>query len=369
MLLTGSYEPGISIWNTTQGSDHLPLSFANQDEVCHITTIKFSDSGDQVAYGTSNGKIMICNLQLGSEVLQINGDFLGITSLSFSRDGSKIVSGSNTGEIHVWNTASGEKILWSTLKHCRRIHSIIISPDGTFVFSGSEDGTVCLWDLDTGHMDFQTKLAHCHEAHDSYITDNSLAFSPDGSKILACCTNQRIHLWETTSGALFTTLRPKHIISSVAFSLDGSYVLSQSAQWRYEWSCDTGQLVSQATCPVHNCVAIQDPIILTPTGWIAEVRSKRILEKLPSNIVVENLAATETSIAFNTSDSDLRIMHFPPCTLTSSGTWDPGMVEGDEKFDFNDEIDDYLCECNDSVLWGEDLAPWIELVNMWSDQK
>ena len=156
-------------------------------------------------------------------------------------------------------------------------------------------------------------------------------------------------MWETMSGALLTTLRPKHIISSVAFSLDGSHVFSQCAQRRYTWSCDTGQLVSQATCPIHSRVAIQDPIILTPTGWIAEARSRRILGKLPRDMVVEIWAATETPISFSTFDSDM-IMHFPPCILTSSGTWDPEMVEGGEGFDFMDDIDDNPGECDESGL-------------------
>ena len=55
------------------------------------------------------------------------------------------MSGSEDGGIQLWDVREG--VLLCTLqKHEGKVRSVAFSPDGTRILSGSEDGTVRIWE-------------------------------------------------------------------------------------------------------------------------------------------------------------------------------------------------------------------------------
>jgi WD40 repeat protein len=65
--------------------------------------------------------------------------------------------------------------------------SVAYSPDGTKIISGSEDNTIKIWDANTG------ECLKTLEGHSGWV--RSVAFSPDGTKIISGSFDDTIKIW------------------------------------------------------------------------------------------------------------------------------------------------------------------------------
>ncbi|KAH6707609.1 hypothetical protein BKA61DRAFT_420165, partial [Leptodontidium sp. MPI-SDFR-AT-0119] len=105
--------------------------------------------------------------------------------------------------------------------HSDWVNSVAFSPDGKKLVSSSDDQMVRLWDATTGAA-LQTL-----EGHSGWVT--SVAFSPDSKQVVSGSTDRIIRLWDATTGAVLQTLKGhSDWVNSVAFSPDGKQVVSGS---------------------------------------------------------------------------------------------------------------------------------------------
>jgi WD40 repeat protein len=123
------------------------------------------------------------------------------------------------------------------LSHSSLVTSVAFAPDGARVLSGSDDSTIKLWDTATG------ALIRTFEGHSKEV--NSVAFSPDGALVLSGSSDKSIKLWDTATGALIRTFEGHLVaVQSVTFSPDGALVLSGSSDKSIKlWDTATGALI------------------------------------------------------------------------------------------------------------------------------
>ena len=75
-----------------------------------------------------------------------------------------------------------------TLKgHSYSVLSVAYSPDGTKIISGSGDKTIKIWEANTGEC-LKTLKGHSE-------TIFSVAYSSDGTKIISCSYDETIKIW------------------------------------------------------------------------------------------------------------------------------------------------------------------------------
>ena len=75
-----------------------------------------------------------------------------------------------------------------TLKgHKYSVNSVAYSPDGTKIISGSRDKTIKIWDANTGEC-LKTLKGHSDDLE-------SVAYSPDGTKIISGSDDPTIKIW------------------------------------------------------------------------------------------------------------------------------------------------------------------------------
>ena len=92
--------------------------------------------------------------------------------------------------MRLWDAASGA-LIREFKGHSFSVSSVAFSPDGQRVLSGSTDKSVRLWDAASGALIREFK------GHSDTV--NSVAFSPDGQRVLSGSYDNSVRLWDAAS--------------------------------------------------------------------------------------------------------------------------------------------------------------------------
>jgi len=180
----------------------------------------------------------------GSTLQTFEGHSGSVWTVAFSPDGSKLASGSadfplplesSDCTIRIWDTATGR--VEQTLEgHFRRVNSVAFSPDGSKLASGSNDYTIRMWDVATGQVEQILK------GHSDSVS--SVTFSPDGSKLASGSYDTTIRMWDVATGQVEQTFEGhSRWVHNVMFSSDGSKLASASDDYTIRlWDVATGQV-------------------------------------------------------------------------------------------------------------------------------
>jgi WD40 repeat protein len=171
-------------------------------------------------------------------VLALKADRPGeyfLPTVRFSPDGERVAVGSVGERVEVWDIASGKRAsALSVLDHTNRSPSMLFRPGGGDLLTAGGDGTVRVWDVASGAQRFSVKVARGGAV--------SAAYSPDGSKVVACGPLGLI-LCDAGTGAELWAVPPVGGHEGVAFSPDGARLATWSGHTVRLRDAATGQTV------------------------------------------------------------------------------------------------------------------------------
>jgi WD40 repeat protein len=189
----------------------------------------------------------------GKTIHILKGHTGEVWRVAFSPDGKRLASASQDGSVRVWNAETGHR-LRSLEGNTGGVWGVAFSPDGRRVAFASGDPThrhsghsflsplapgrgnqtVRIWDADTGEETL------CLQGNTGSVFD--VAFSPDGRRLAAACTDRTVRVWDTATGQKVHSLQHRSWVASVIFSPDGRRLASGSKDGTVKvWEARTGQ--------------------------------------------------------------------------------------------------------------------------------
>ncbi len=134
---------------------------------------------------------------------------------------SLIASAGGSHTVKLWDLE--EEVVTTLGSHRETVNSIAFSPDGQRLVSASDDYTFKLWDV-PGKRHLST-LSHKTNGVQSQI--KAVSFSPDGQKIVTA--GWHVKIWDIHTLREIMTIRHAEWVFAVAFSTDGKFLATGDA--------------------------------------------------------------------------------------------------------------------------------------------
>jgi WD40 repeat protein len=223
-IVSSSDDGALIIWNATVNH---PFSESVSAHEAPVQSIAFSPDGKTLVTASEDGTLRLWETATRKWTGTLEGHQGQVQSVAFSRDGKSIVSGSWDGTLILWDVATLKRIGEPFRGHKTKVLAVAVSPDGSRIVSGDFAGTVILWDTTS-----QKEIAQIGQAHEGGVS--SLAFNPlDGTTIATGGYDHTVRLWDATT--LQSISHPfgvenghKTRVQSIAFSPDGNKIVSGS---------------------------------------------------------------------------------------------------------------------------------------------
>ena len=241
-----------------------------------------------IATAGADGVIRLWNYATAEPVDSFHGSAVAIESLAFRTDGQQLISGAADGAISVWNTESvaremiegkveqpgsvvalsadgrqlatagvssgraaiivfdlqSKKVTHTLLGHAGPIRSLAFSPDGLRIVSGSADGSARIWD----HGDSKFPELVRFDGHAGEVT--AVAFNSNATQVISGAANKTLKLWSSADAVEIRDF-PGHTGAIVGVAIgSGNQPVSASADKTIRiWNPGNGQQVRAIMTP------------------------------------------------------------------------------------------------------------------------
>lgn len=227
-LATGSYDFQAKLWN-------LPFNLNNKynRHTNYVNKVKVSPDGSFLISGSRDFTVKKWNFA-GDLLANMQGHQTSITSVDISPDARLFASTSNDKNIRLWS-ADGQVL--RTISDSRAdVLKAVFTPDNQFLVSGNYTGEISVYTAATG------QLLRKWQASASNKPIQSVALSPDGSKVYSGGSDGLLRAWSIQGDSLWSAVVGVNIWS-VAVSPDGKKIVTAAKQLLVKIWDDKGQLI------------------------------------------------------------------------------------------------------------------------------
>lgn len=228
---------------------------------------------------------------------------LPVISAAVSPDLTVLATGGALNNaITLWNVETGKPILVMT-GHTGEVYALAFSPDGKHLVSGGARA----WEYDED------------EDGTTLRRDATYMFQIEDGKSYYFCFREDGHMdtsakiWEVATGKCITTLENRGWMNRIAFSSDGTYLVTSSAKYVNLWCPKTWEkLATLDTVKIESLTLSPDGTFLAIGGTWPEQR-----------IQIWNVITQTLIVEFSGHKSDVESVAFSPDgTILASGSYD-----------------------------------------------
>lgn len=196
-----------------------------------LSRTQFSPSGENLSITGLQPDATVIDIGTGEEVMRLGEHASFVIATAWSPDGRWIATASADGTAKVWDAGTGE-MRFTLFGHTDAVGAVHWSPDSERLATGSGDGTAKVWQLDDAGPQELITLASV----DLRGGVGGVAFSPDGTRLLTGqFIDDAIKVWDVgIAGDAEVTTMPAQALATgaLAFSGDGSSVIASSGDGR-----------------------------------------------------------------------------------------------------------------------------------------
>jgi len=221
VVVTASWDNTARVWDASGN-----MSSIQYRHPADVTSAAVSPSGASVVTGSREGAARLWD-RSGNLLAFLDGHAGPVNSVAFSPDGARVVTGSGDGTARLWDL-SGD-LLTIFEGHTGPVRSAAFSPGGDWVITGGCDeadssgactaGTMRIWEVSGDQV-------NVFEGHTASV--NSVAFSPDGSRMVTGSDDNTARVWSRSGDVLYVLEGHAADVTSAAFSPDGEWVVTAS---------------------------------------------------------------------------------------------------------------------------------------------
>lgn len=235
LLVGGGSDGSLVYWS--RGADRAERTTVVAKAHEHpVRALACSADGTRLASGCRGGVLRVWNVATRDLVWEAkrleNRHSNAIEDVRFTADGTLLTAG-HDGTVRWWNAATGEEI--RQVRHDAQVYSIVLGTDGATLFSGGDDPGLRIWRTATGEAvrfvpargnqffalaasaqgclaaGGATLVVYAQDdipgsakqlrdrSHHGFI--QSLAFAPDGQRIVSGGDDGAVRVWEVATGA------------------------------------------------------------------------------------------------------------------------------------------------------------------------
>jgi WD40 repeat protein len=266
--VTGGRDRLARIWNATTGQRLHELV----GHTGRVLDVAITRDGRSIATASTDGTARIWDATSGMSEATLFGHTRFVQVVDFSPDGTVVVTGSDDGTARTWALNGRRRLIFAG--HTGAVVDALFSPDGHSVLTGGEDGTVRLWDAgtrpDLGVSELPAPQAAVTTASSSdgamaqpdgvnvrlersdgtttdlaghRLTVTSVAFSPDGKRLVSASRDGDAILWDVASGRALRVLRGHFgAVYDARFSPDARWIVTGGPRSVGVWKASDGEL-------------------------------------------------------------------------------------------------------------------------------
>ncbi len=224
----------VLIWETATGKDIAEIRVPEE-----TMGLQFSPNGKWLVGGNADGNIYVWDATTG---VQINAFPTGsnVVDAMFLNDSQRIAYINAFGAAGVTDTQTGNIVARMTTEVNNRLTSIAASASSGLVAVGDRDGNIWVWKL-FGQEATQVDVG-------PGVSISSVAFSPDGKKILIGAWDRTVRIADALTGEVTSPISHTQRVLAARFSPDGKTIASGTQDGQIKvLDVQSGQEIFRAT--------------------------------------------------------------------------------------------------------------------------
>lgn len=289
-----------------------------------VNCVSFHSASNLLTVGFSNGLFGLYELPDFSNLHILSISQSNISNITTNKTGEWLAFGSaRHGQLLVWEWQSESYVL-KQQSHFDNMNTLAYSPDGARILTGADDGKMKVWDMSSGfHIATFTE-------HSSSVTDS--AFSKRNNVLFTSSFDGSVRAWDMLRYRNFRTFTAPTRLSFSCLGVDPSgEVVCAGSHDSFDihiWNVQTGQLLDQLSGhegPIASLAFSPDGNTLLSGSWDHTVRLWSIFSRtqtseplqLQADILCIAVSPDSKELAASTLDGQLTFWNISNASQTS----------------------------------------------------